>query len=187
MMDILGFISAIGGIVAFISLIIQAIRKKGNKKIWAIVFGICLVVFVVSMALAPDNTNSDKSKEAVKHKVGSVAEYDDCKIELKDAIKATDENGNNIIRIHAVFTNDKKEPLYGLSCFAVRAFQDDKELEDMTDINGEDKNLTVEIKNGKSIDVSYAYKLNSDKDVEVLIRTPTASQDTIGKKIYTVK
>lgn len=187
MINILVLISFIGVIVSLVAVIIQAIRKKDNKKIWGIVFGICLVIFVVGVALLPYDTNSEKSKETVKHEVGSVAEYEGCKIELKDAVKTTDEDGSTIIRINAIFTNTTKEPLYGSACFAVRAFQDDKELEERTDVNGEDENLTVEIKNGKSIDVSYAYKLDSDKDVEVLVGTPTASQDTIGKKTYVVK
>lgn len=186
-MDVLFFISLIVGIISFVVLIIKTMRKKDDKKIWGIIFAICLVFLVGSIALSPDEINGEKSKESVQHENGSVAEYDGCKIELKDAVKATDEEGNNIIRINAVFTNNNEEPLYGSSCFAVRAFQDDKELEDMTDINGEDKNLIVEIKNGKSIDVSYAYKLDSDKDVEVLVGTPTADQDTIGKKTYVVK
>ena len=56
----------------------------------------------------------------------------------------------------------------------MNAFQNDKKLKEVTDINGKDKNLTVEIKNGKNIEVSYAFKLVSDKEVEVLIGTPTA-------------
>lgn len=187
MMEVLILISLIVCIISFVALIIQIIRKKENKKIWGIVFGICLVVFIAGAAVSPDETNSEETKESVKQENSSIAEYDGCKIELKDATKTTDEEGNNIIRINAIFTNNNKDPLYGLSCFAVRAFQDDKELEDITDINSEDKNLTVEIKNGKSIDVSYAYKLDSDKDVEVLVGTPTADQDTIGKKTYVVK
>ena len=38
--------------------------------------------------------------------------------------------------------------------------------------------------NGKNIEVSYAFKLVSDKEVEVLIGTPTADEETIGKKVY---
>lgn len=119
-----------------------------------------------------------------KKAVTNVAKYEDCVLELKDAIKTKDKDGNNIVRVKAVFTNKTEKPLYGSSCFVVKAFQNDKKLKEVTDINGKDKNLTVEIKNGKNIEVSYAFKLVSDKEVEVLIGTPTADEETIGKKVY---
>lgn len=69
-------------------------------------------------------------------------------------------------------------------CFVVRAFQNDTELTDCTDINGDESSLIVEVKNGASVEVSYVFELADESEVEVLIGTPTADQDTIGRAIY---
>ena len=80
--------------------------------------------------------------------------------------------------------NKNVEPLYALSAFAVRAFQNDKELADASDINGDEASLIQEVKDGRSISVTYVFVLDDDSPVEVLIGEPTADQTTIGKKLY---
>ena len=87
-------------------------------------------------------------------------------------------------KVNATFTNNSDEPLYAMSLFAVRAFQNDKEITDVSDINGADASLIKEVKDGASVEVSYQFKLDDDSPVEVLIGEPTADQDTIGKQTY---
>ena len=44
--------------------------------------------------------------------------------------------------------------------------------------------LIQEVKDGRSISVTYVFVLDDDSPVEVLIGEPTADQTTIGKKLY---
>lgn len=114
----------------------------------------------------------------------NTAVYEDWQLELTGAEKFTTDEGQQCVRVTGVYTNNSADPEYGLACFAVRAFQNDKELTDCTDINGDESSLAVEVKNGASIDVAYVFELTDESEVEVLIGTPTADQDTIGKAVY---
>lgn len=116
--------------------------------------------------------------------VTNVAVYDNRQLELTGAEKFTDDEGKSMVRVKGTYTNNSAEPIYALSGFAVRAFQNGIELTDYSDINAEESNLIREVKNGASIDVSYVFELTDESEVEVLIGTPTADQETIGKAIY---
>ena len=89
-----------------------------------------------------------------------------------------------MVRVNATYTNNSQDPYYAASCFAVRAFQNDKELDEYTNVNGEEDNLEKKIKNGETIEVSYCFALTDDSEVEILIGTPTADMETIGKQVY---
>lgn len=52
-----------------------------------------------------------------------------------DANIVTLDTGETVVKVEK-YTNKDVEPLYALSAFAVRAFQNDKELLDVSDING---------------------------------------------------
>lgn len=141
------------------------------KKLLSI---LCIILLVFSMT----------GCGAEQKELTNVAVYEDYQLELTSAEKFTTDEGKLCMRVKGVYTNNSADPEYGLACFAVRAFQNDTELTECTDINGEDSSLTVEVKNGASVDVSYAFELAEDSEVEVLIGTPTADQDTIGKAVY---
>lgn len=121
---------------------------------------------------------------SVAQEVTNVASYEDWQLELKDAEVFTDSEGNRRVRINAVYTNNSEEPLYALCSFAVRAFQNDVELDDYSDINGDEAELICEVKNGKSINVSYVFDYPEDTEVEVLVGSPTADMVTLGKQVY---
>lgn len=110
--------------------------------------------------------------------------YEDWQLELQDAEVYTNEDGVQVVKVNAVYTNNSEEPQYALSSFAVRAFQDDTELTDLSDINGNEAALIQEVKNGQSLEVSYVFDFPTKKAFEVLIGTPTADQETIGKQVY---
>ena len=110
--------------------------------------------------------------------------YEDWQLELQDAEVYTNEDGVQVVKVNAVYTNNSEEPQYALSSFAVRAFQDDTELTDLSDINGNEAALIQEVKNGQSLEVSYVFDFPTEKAFEVLIGTPTADQETIGKQVY---
>lgn len=114
----------------------------------------------------------------------NIGVFEDYQLELTGAEKFTNDEGQSMVRVKGVYTNNAADPEYGLACFAVRAFQNDTELTDCTDINGDESSLITEVKNGASVDVSYVFELADESEVEVLIGTPTADQDTIGKAVY---
>lgn len=112
------------------------------------------------------------------------ASFQDFTLTLGEAERFTDNNGAEMLRVHAVFTNNSQDPYYAYSCFAVRAFQNDVELDEYDTANGEEDNKAREIKNGQSVDVLYFFALTDNSEVEVLVGEPTADMKSIGRKIY---
>lgn len=110
----------------------------------------------------------------------NVAEYDDCVLTIGDLERTSDDS----ICVHATFTNNSEEAAYALSCFSVKAFQSDTELENVSDINDNEVALTKKVKNGESVEVSYVFSLTEGEDspVEVLVCTPTSDEEVIAKK-----
>jgi len=124
------------------------------------------------------------SSNEVQKELTNKAEYENSILELGEATIVTTENGEKVVKVEATYTNNDAEPLYALSAFAVRAFQNDKEIMDASDINGDEASLIEEVKNGQSTMVTYVFVLDDDSPVEVLIGEPTADQTTIGKMVY---
>lgn len=122
--------------------------------------------------------------ETTQQELTNVGIYENNMLELKNAEVFTNDEGQQMVRVYATYTNNAEDPMYALSCFAVRAFQNDVELNESYDINGDESELTREIKNGASIDVSYVFELSEESEVEVLIGTPTADMETIGRQVY---
>lgn len=116
--------------------------------------------------------------------ITNVGTYKDYTLELQEA--QIDEE-NNTITIKAVYTNSGDEPNYAMSSFAVRAFQNNKELPDVSNINGDQASLIQEVKSSQPVTVSYVFTLTDRSEVEVLIGEPTADQTTIGKKVYSLE
>lgn len=116
----------------------------------------------------------------------NIAEYEGCKLELLDGIVSTVDN-KQVLKVSAIYTNDNEEPLYEYCSFDVKAFQNDTELVELSDINGEEANLIKEVRNGQSLKVTFVFELADSSEVDVLIRTPTADTVTIGKKLYLQK
>ncbi len=114
----------------------------------------------------------------------NIGEYEGCSLELLSAEKITTEDGKKAVRVTATYTNSNSDTMYAYSSFAVRGFQNDVELDDLSDINGNEKSLTSEIKDGQSIPVAFVFELTDNSPVVVLIGTPVADSETIGKAIY---
>lgn len=137
-----------------------------------------LLMFVMILELNACGTSSEKEE------ITNVAKYEDCVLTLEDATIETTDTGEKVIKVGATYTNNSSEPLYAYCSFAVRAFQGDVEIDEVSDINGNEASLIKEIKNGETINVSYVFKVKDDSKVEVLIGEPTADQITIGRKEY---
>ena len=137
-----------------------------------------ILLFVLAALLAVVGCGGEAQTEP-KKELTETAVYQDFVLVLGEA-----EYMDGFVRIHATYTNNSQEPYYALSCFAVRAFQDDRQINDVSDINGDEAALIREIKNGETIDVTYVFELQSDSVVEILVGEPTADMDTIGRKTY---
>ena len=136
-----------------------------------------LVMVMIFTVTACGSTETQKQ-------LTNTAEYDNSILELKEANIVTTDNGDKVVKVEATYTNKNAEPLYALSAFAVRAFQNDKELTDISDINGDEASLIQEVKDGQCVSVNYVFILDDDSEVEILIGEPTADQTTIGQKTY---
>ena len=126
---------------------------------------------------------SYKSGTESKDTSSGIAAYEGKTLEFGEA---TVENGE--IRINVTFTNNTAEPIHAMSAFAVKAYQDDAEIDNVNDLdNGKlGKPLIQEVKNGKTSSGVYSFKLKSKSDVEVWVCTPTASAEVLTKKTYSV-
>ena len=156
-------------------------QKKGlfPKVLIALLF--IGVIGAIGGGCSSEEAPNSESQSAEKTEIGTVAEYDDCVMEILDATK---EDG--IIRIKVNFTNNGSEGIYGLSAFAVKAFQNGTELDDLTDINDEadGENLIKEVKDGASLQGEYSFQTVDDSTVEFDICTPTADEEVLAKKEF---
>ena len=137
----------------------------------------CVIEFAPTVG---SNNDGDSKTELTR-----IAKYENTQLELLNGISFVSEDGKQMMRVCAVYTNNGEEPMYALSSFSVRAFQNDVELTDCSDINGDQATLIQEVKNGQSVVVEYIFETPSLSEVEVLISTPTADQETIGRAVYT--
>ena len=116
----------------------------------------------------------------------NTAVYEDYTLVLNGATTETTETGAQVLRVKATYTNNSQEPCYAYQCFAVRAFQHDKEITDISNVNLGEAALIQALKNGQSLEVSYIFELADLSEVEILIGEPTADQTSIGKASYTL-
>ena len=142
-------------------------------------FILILVSFVLLCSLVGCGDTAEPPKELTE-----TATFEDFTLTLGEAERFTDNNGNEMLRVHAVYTNNGQDPYYAASCFAVRAFQNDVELDRYFSVDGEEDNMAKEIRNGQSIDVLYFFALGDNSEVEVLIGEPTADMKSIGRRVY---
>ena len=150
------------------------------KKFISSIVAISLVFFILSACSTP---TTEQTKE-----IGTVAEWDYGIAEIKDAVFYQENNGTKMIRVNFKFTNPNSDPIYFISAFSVKAFQNGVELDDMInyDINSEEgRDLIREIMDGASLDVFSTFVLRDDSPVEVRVCTATASEDLLAKQTFT--
>ena len=66
----------------------------------------------------------------------------------------------------------------------MKAFQNDVEISDVSDINGEEAALIQSVKDGASLQIQYVFEMVDEGDVEVQVYTPTADEVLIAEKLY---
>lgn len=143
------------------------------KKFKVALIVTCLIVFSLSVI----GCSSEKE-------LTNIAEYDGCTLELTGGKVETTDTGKEVFRVSATYTNSNSEPLYALCSFGVKAFQNDTEINDLSDINGSEAVLIKEVKDGKSLSVSYVFELTNESPVEITVCTPTADEQVIAKVVY---
>ena len=130
-------------------------------------------------------TESDSDREMI-------AAYDEQKLELLGVEYYTTVDGQKAMRINVRFTNDSTDGMYAIECFAVAAFQNDTELQNITNVNenpseGNSADMITEVRNGKSIETSYSIALADDSPVDLQIRDTTADANVLLEKTFVVK
>ena len=141
-----------------------------------------IFILAVALCLSACNSTSETPKELT-----NTAVYEDFTLTLNNSITENAENGAQVLRVNATYTNNSQDPCYAASCFTVRAFQHNIEIADISNINENEAALIQEIQNGQTLNVSYVFELSDMSEVEILIGEPTANQTTIGKAIYTLE
>lgn len=114
----------------------------------------------------------------------NTGEFENMSLTLTDAEIFVTDAGMRMLKVTADYTNQNEDPYYALCSFVVKAFQEDKELTDCSDINGNEAALIQEVKNGQAIQVSYVFSLSDESQVELYICAPTANQEILGKWVY---
>ena len=144
-----------------------------------------LVSVLMVMALAACGAEGVSAPKEIT----DVAVYEDTQADILDAEFYSLEDGTPVIRVQFRFTNNQSDGLYMYECFAVHAFQDDVELDNITNVNedaetGNSAELIREVKDGASLEASYVFSLTGDSDVEVRVCTPTADEDLLAQKTF---
>ncbi len=142
-----------------------------------------IVACFLSLAISLTGCSSEQ-ETTTSNELTNIAEYDGSSLELTGGEVETTDDGVEVLRVSATYTNNNSEPQYASSAFAVKAFQNDTEINDVSDINGNEATLIQEVKNGKSLSVSYVFELTDESKVEVYVCTPTADEEKIAEAVY---
>lgn len=158
------------------------------KKRICFLFVSMILVFSACSSSDPVSSTEviEEKAEAAEKKedqeVGLIACYDDQVMEILDGSISGD-----TLTVQIRFTNNSSEGVYAYESFACIAYQDGKELEEVTDINDDEMGVELirEVKDGASIEGEYKFTITGDSNIEFFICTPTAEQDVLAKKVFT--
>lgn len=121
-----------------------------------------------------------------ENEIGTIAEYEDTKAELLKADFFTTDDNREMVRVHVRYTNDNSNDMYMLESFSVKAYQNEKELVDNTDLNDDVLSVPLiqSVKNGESLEGTYVFELRDRSSVEIQVCTPTADEILLAKNKY---
>ena len=121
------------------------------------------------------------------------AEYGGCVATILGASGRTLQDGRKAIRVQFEYVNNGSTPYYMACSFGVYAYQNDYELDNVTNVNespeeGDSAELVRAVRNGKSTIGSYEFALRDDvNDVVIEIVTPTADMNVLATKTYKLR
>ncbi len=144
------------------------------KRIGTFVLAVLLVLTFVLFALGSGSSGeeTDLGTGDVAQKDDSVGQVADCTVDIASCRLAKDWEGNPIVIVKYVFTNNKEESQSFMLAFDDQVYQDGVGLNSCyiadDSANYSSDNQTKEIKKGATLDVEAAYVLNdTTTDVEV--------------------
>lgn len=143
------------------------------------------MVMALSLAACGAGTSPETTKE-----ITDVAVFEETEADILDAVFFTTEDGTAAVRVNFKFTNNSADGLYMFECFSVHAFQNNVELNSITNINeepdeGNSAELIREVKDGASTEGGYVFALSDDSEVEIRVCTPTADEILLAQKVFT--
>lgn len=172
-------------------------ENYGMKKKLLTVLLACALAISTMACISTANSNEEDTQstesttdvpkpEGESEEIGTIADYEGASLALGDS-EIVNRDGQDVIRIHATYTNSNSEACYAMSNFAMLAFQNNNEIQDASDINGDEEDITTSIKDGTSIDVVFAFVLSDQTDVTIQVCEPTAEQTVLAEKTYGVQ
>ena len=158
------------------------------KKIVSVLM-VAAMMLVLASCGGQGAESTPETAQTSETAITNIAIYEDTQAEILDAEFYETEDGASVVRVNFKYTNNSEDGLYMLESFVVHAFQNDAQLDDLTDINeerevGNSAELIREVKNGESMEGSYVFQLSDDSDVEVRICTPTADEELLAQKVF---
>jgi ABC-type glycerol-3-phosphate transport system substrate-binding protein len=160
------------------------------KRLRVLILPLTLAVMLLVGCGQQPTASSEKATQKSEKTATDTAKYEDTSVQILNGDVFQTDDGSKAIRVHLKYTNNSSDGMYLSESFAIKAFQNDKELEDITDVNetadvGDSAQNIKEVKDGASVNGSYVFKLSDDSEVEVRVCTPTADEDVLAKKVFT--
>lgn len=162
----------------------KAPKKPFYKRWWVwVIFAVLVVAIIGAIAGGRSDNKTDASGgqsvnapqpaapadvPAASEQTGAV-DVGDYTVEIKDAIKTTDFEGNPAIVITYTWTNNSADTTSAMASLLGKAFQDGIQLDSAIIGNDEVYNIDLymtEIRPGVSLDIQEAFVLKSDSIVE---------------------
>ncbi len=162
------------------------------RKIAAAVLVETLTVGMIGCGNATTSTSTAEIVESygsVVENIENVAGYNDYILEVKDVVYLENYDGSPAVLVSFTFTNSGEDALYAMESYAIHAYQNGVELDNITDINNgseEMLNTIISVKDGASIDVQMAFANDDTSDVTLEICEPTDEENVIWEKVFTI-
>ena len=166
------------------------------KKVFSLMLAVLLVVIFGAFALASgEDDSADQGSGSVDKgsSVDKTTEIGDYSVVIDSCRLATDYEGDKIVIVKYVFTNNKDEEGAAFNlAFMDEVYQDgvglNKSYFVADSAKYDDESQSKKIKKGSSIDVEVAYELNDETtDIEVEVSEFISFNDTKITKTFSIK
>lgn len=162
------------------------------KKIKPLLLTTVIVLLFSLFALASGSSETDNQgagNATGKAETGNLGEY---KVEIDSCRLAEDYEGEDVVIVKYIFTNNSENPTAFWTAFDDNVFQNGVGLNESYVVdesaNYSSDNQTKEIKKGASIEVEVAYELNDTAtDVEVEVEELISFNDDVVTKTFSIK
>lgn len=156
-----------------------------KRTYYCIILVFCVLLLSGCFYYSTNGGNSTSTAKVTQN--DELAQYGKQFVKIVNGDFVGDYNGKPAICITFEFKNESEKPHYLFESFDITAYQNDEELSfiSLLDMDELTNNITVSVKNGKSIICQMYFELNSPEDeVEVQVRTPTAAGKLLAEKTF---